>query len=391
MTSIFDPPPAPPSPLGYHRILSPTAAIRVSPICFGGISLGTSWSSLFGRASDPFTLLDAFYALGGNFIDTSNTYNAGESEELIGQWMAERGNRDEMVVATKWSCGYHGIEERGKRQQSNFSGNSAKSLRNSLRDSLGKLRTGYVDVLYIHWWDFTAGVEEVMRALHACVLRGEVLYLGASDVPAWVVVKANMFARQHGLTPFSVYQGRWNAAYRDMEAELVPMCESEGLGLVSWATLGGGQLMSRRQREEAAKKEEGDEGARPAAYSQTEEDVRVCDAIEGIAERRGTSFQAVAVAYLFAQSTHVFPIVGVQSVDHVKALVEPLKIKLTEEEVREIQTAKAFKPQFPTDFIYQFKGGQEYHTDLKPSDGQQLGMWCHIDSPRKQGGYEPRQ
>lgn len=149
--SFFAAPPKPKTPLGYHRILSPTAAVKVSPIALGGISIGSSWSELFGQNQDPFSLLDTYLSLGGNFIDTSNTYNSEDSEKLIGEWMEKRGIRDQIVVATKYSAGYRAYNREKEPLQSNFSGNSAKSMHISVRDFLKKLRTDYIDILYVHW------------------------------------------------------------------------------------------------------------------------------------------------------------------------------------------------------------------------------------------------
>ena len=146
--SFFKPPPKPISPLGYHRVLSPTASVKVSPICLGGISIGNEWSELFDESEDVDTLLDEFYKLGGNFIDTSNIYNAESSERLISSWMKKREVRDQMVIATKYSAGYRAYKEP---LQSNFTGNSAKSMFLSVRDSLRKLETDYIDILYVHW------------------------------------------------------------------------------------------------------------------------------------------------------------------------------------------------------------------------------------------------
>jgi aryl-alcohol dehydrogenase-like predicted oxidoreductase len=390
---IFDPPQKPTNPLGWHRTLSPTAAVKVSPICFGGISLGQGWSQLFGKNEDSLALLDAYYDQGGNFVDTSNTYGNGESESLLGEWMEKRGNRDEMVIATKYTSGYKKHETNIK-LQTNYAGNNAKSLHLSIRDSLKKLRTTYIDILYVHWWDFTTSPGEMMRQLHSYVLAHKVLYLGASDLPAWVVVKCNAYAHQHGLTPFSVYQGRWNAVYRDLEADIIPMCESEGLGIVSWASLGGGQLLSRAQRQAAGASSSSDTSTRPAVYSQSPADLAVCDAIDTIATARKTSFQAIALAYLYAQSTFVFPIVGVQTVEHVQAMPDALRLDppLMDDEVLAIQRAnKDWKPQFPSDFHYEWdrSNEQKYSTGLLPSDVQQYQMWGHFDSPRKSGGFRP--
>ena len=291
-----------------------------------------------------------------------------------------------MVIATKYTAGYKGHSASIK-HQSNYTGNSVKSMHVSVRDSLEKLQTDYIDILYVHWWDHATSVEEMMRGLNHLCQQGKVLYLGASDIPAWVVVKANMFARSHGLTPFSVYQGRWNAAYRDIEAEIIPMCEDQGLAIVPWAALGGGQLISAQQRKEI----EGKEGTRPARYSQSPSDKAVCDAIEKISTSRGCSFPSVALAYLFAQSTYVFPIVGVQTVEHVKAMPDALGIKLTEEEITAIQAAASFTPLFPTNFLFNFRGDQPYTTKLTASDNQQYQMSSWIDAPVKGGGFVVRE
>jgi aryl-alcohol dehydrogenase-like predicted oxidoreductase len=147
----FASPPKPKTPLGYHRILSHTASVKVSPICFGGISIGSTWSEVFGKNEDPDSLLDMYFSLGGNFIDTSNVYNSEDSEKLIGEWMEKRGVRDQMVVATKFTAGYRKYKLEDEPLQSNFTGNSAKSMHLSVRDSLKKLKTDYIDILYVHW------------------------------------------------------------------------------------------------------------------------------------------------------------------------------------------------------------------------------------------------
>lgn len=154
-------------------------------------------------------------------------------------------------------------------------------------------------------WDVSCSVEEVMRHLHALVMAKQVLYLGISDTPAWVVVKANeckcdvafatsytnrfTVARRNGLTPFSMYQGRWNAAFRDMESEIIPMCEDQGMAIVSWASLGGGQLVAADQR----KKMEEDPNSGKGYYGASEDDIKVCDVLERLAKKKDSTLQAV--------------------------------------------------------------------------------------------------
>ncbi|KAH7165193.1 NADP-dependent oxidoreductase domain-containing protein [Dactylonectria macrodidyma] len=380
--TLFQPPPKPTNPLAYHRILSPNAAVKVSPICLGGISIGNSWSEYTGKNDDPFELLDAFYGLGGNFIDTSNVYNSEDSEKLIGQWMEERGVRDQMVIATKYSSGYRAYNREKEPLQSNFAGNSAKSMHISVRDSLKKLRTDYIDILYVHWWDFATSVEEVMRGLHTHVMAKKVLYLGISDTPAWVVVKANAYARQHGLTPFSVYQGRWSCSYRDMEGEIIPMCEDQGMAIVPWRALGGDQLLSAAQRQERE--------SNPDAYKDGPEPmVTLSDTLENMAKEKGTTLQAIAVAYLFHQSTYVFPIVGVNTVAHIKALPDAVRVKLTREDIDAIHEASPYDPGFPMSFLFSYGKHRKYDLSLTAADTESYNMWAWFDAPPKPLPYRP--
>ena len=139
--------------------------------------------------------------------------------------METRGVRQQIVLATKYSTDY----KRGKAgPHSTFVGNSAKSLHNSLTDSLRKLRTDYVDILYVHWWGYDTSVPDLMGHLHDLVVAGKVLYLGVSDTPAWVVAKANTYARMSGRTPFVIYQGAWSILQRDFEREILGMVREEG-------------------------------------------------------------------------------------------------------------------------------------------------------------------
>ncbi|KAI0725066.1 Aldo/keto reductase [Fomitopsis betulina] len=181
MSGFFVQPPAPKTRLGRHRQLSPLAGMHVSPLCLGAMSIGDKWEKIGLGAMDKaasFKLLDAFYEAGGNFIDTANNYQDESSEEFIGEWMEQRGIRDQMVIATKYTTNY----KRGSNipQQTHYVGNNMKSLH------------------------------------------------GISDTPAWIVSKANMYARMSNKTPFVVYQGAWSILQRDFERDIIPMAREEG-------------------------------------------------------------------------------------------------------------------------------------------------------------------
>ena len=173
-----------------------------------------------------------------------------------------------------------------------------KSMRLSVGASLKKLQTDYIDLLYVHWWDFTTQVEEVMHGLNTLITSGKVLYLGVSDTPAWVVVKANDYARAHGLRPFSVYQGKWNAGFRDLEREVIPMCRDQGMAIAPWASLGQGKFKTAE-----ARKSEEKGSARGADL--TEHDIKVSDALESVANKKKTSLHAIVSV---PRKTEPFPL-----------------------------------------------------------------------------------
>ncbi|OJT14737.1 Aryl-alcohol dehydrogenase [NADP(+)] [Trametes pubescens] len=357
--------PPPPNPLGRHRRLSALAGVHVSPICLGAMSIGDKWAPFGMGAMDKagsFKLLDAFYEVGGNFIDTANNYQDESSEEFLGEWMETHGIRDQMVIATKFSTDY----KRGRtdiKQHSSYVGNSMKSLHISVEQSLKKLRTSYIDILYVHWWDYTTSIEEVMNGLHALVLAGKVLYLGVSDTPAWVVARANQYARMSNQTPFCVYQGAWNVLQRDFEREIIPMARAEGMALAPWNVLAAGKI--RTDEEEERRRKTGEKGRqlRALPWERNETERKVAKVLEGVAAKVGASnIQAVAIAYVMQKVPYVFPIIGGRKVEHLHANLEALNITLDDGHIKEIEDAVPFDPGFPYD---RFGDGTDYSFGYK--------------------------
>ncbi|EED78150.1 predicted protein [Postia placenta Mad-698-R] len=248
---LWEPAPEPPTKLGRHPRL-PHLSWRdehrrpVGKYNFGEMDKESS-----------FKLLDAFYAAGGNFIDTANNYQDETSEKFIGEWMETRRVRDQMVVATKYTSNLKNWDK-SIPQQTHYIGNNMKSLYLSVEASLKKLRTEYIDILYLHWWDWDCGVEEVMNGLHSLVTKRKVLYLGISDTPAYIVAKANMYARLTGKTPFVIYQGAWSILQRDFEREIIPMVRDEGMALAPWNVLAAGKIRS--DAEEERREQTGEKG-----------------------------------------------------------------------------------------------------------------------------------
>lgn len=348
----FAPAPEPATPLGRLRILSPMAGIRVSPLQLGAMSIGEAWTPFMGSMDKKksFELLDAFVEAGGNFIDTANNYQNEESEKWLGEWMKERGNRDQMVIATKYTTDYRSWEA-GNGKTPNSSGNHKRSLHMSVRDSLKKLQTDWIDILYLHWWDHTTSIEEVMDSLHILVQQGKVLYLGISDSPAWVVSAANTYAKAHGKTPFAIYQGRWNVMKRDFERDIIPMARHFGMALAPWDVLAAGKLTSRKALEA---REATGEKLRSLTGLNTDEEIwmKTVDTLEEVGKELGTeSVPAVAIAYVMAKTQYVFPILGGRKVENLKDNITALSLRLSPEQIKKIESVGNFDIGFPNEFI----------------------------------------
>ncbi|THH08797.1 hypothetical protein EW146_g8878 [Bondarzewia mesenterica] len=382
--------PEPPTPLGRYRVLSPLAGVRVSPLQLGAMSIGDKWGSIGMGAMNKessFKLLDAYFDAGGNFIDTANNYQDESSEAFIGEWMEKRGIRDQVFVATKVRIPvltpffllasltnmhtldgqyttYYKHSDDSVKQRIHFVGNNVKSLHNSVEASLKKLRTDYIDLFYIHWWDWETGVEEVMNALHNLVVMGKVLYLGISDTPAWIVSKANQYARDHGKTPFCIYEGQWNVLKRSFERDIIPMARAEGLALAPWDVLASGRI--RTDAEEQRRRETGEKGREifGEKWERTEEERAMSATLERVAVEVGAkNIQAVAIAYLLQKTTHVFPILGGRKVEHLLANIEALTLSLSPVQIAQIEGVVPFDPGFPTTLI---------------GDGTQASWMVHI-------------
>lgn len=345
----------PPTKLGVYRVLSAQAGVRVSPITLGAMSVGDKWEGL-GMGSmnkeSSFKLLDAYFDMGGNFIDTANVYQDGSSEEFIGEWAEQRGIRDQLVIATKYTNNYKRGDD-SVAQKINYVGNGSKSLHLSVEASLKKLRTDYIDILYLHWWDWETSVREVMDNLHHLVALRKVLYLGISDAPAWVVAQANQYAIDHGKTPFVVYQGRWNVMERSFEREIIPMAREFGMALAPWDVLAAGRF--RTDEDEQKRRDTGEKGrmiSRPD-WERNETEVKMSKVLEVVAAEVGAvgNLTAVAIAYVMHKTPYVFPIIGGRKVEHLKANIQALDIRLTEKQIEYLESVVPFDPGFPSSMI----------------------------------------
>jgi len=266
-------------------------------------------------------------------------YQEGESEQWIGEWMEARGNRNEIVLATKFTSGLPVPAQ----IKINNSGNSKKSLHVSIEQSLKNLRTSYLDILYVHYWDYTTSIEEVMHSLNNLVVAGKVLYLGISGTPAWVVSAANTYAKDHGLAQFVVYQGRWNALQREFERDILPVCRHFGLGVAPWNVLNAGKFSKFIDQTS--------EGRGRDVAPLSEEEKLVLEAMSKVARELNATVAQISIAYVLYKAPYNTPIIGGRKAHHLEDNIKALDIKLTEKQVELIEGAVVFKPGFPHDLL----------------------------------------
>jgi aryl-alcohol dehydrogenase-like predicted oxidoreductase len=269
--------------------------------------------------------------------------------------MAQHKIRDRLVIATKYTSdfGMYDFAHPGvqKGQKANHGGNSRRSLHMSVRESLRRLQTDWIDILYVHWWDYTTSIEEVVDSLHVLVQQGKVLYLGVCNTPAWIVSAANTYAKAHGKTQFSVYSGKWSLLARDLERDIVPMARAFGMAIVPWGLLGSGKFQTSEDVEE---REKAGEPLRPYGGGR---EIEMSEALAMVAAEHGIkSVTAIALAYILRKSAllgvhNVIPVVGGRKIEQLRDNIAALSIKLTEEQVAYLESVKAFDVGYPSNFI----------------------------------------
>lgn len=296
------------------------AGIRVSRVCLGTMT--------FGREADEgtsFAIMDRFHEAGGTFLDTANGYGRGTSEGVVGRWLKARGLRDQMIVATK----VYGSMGDGP----NDSGLSRFHIMRAVEGSLRRLQTDVVDLYQIHRWDPTVPVEETAEALNDLVRQGKVRYVGCSNVAAWQFSKYLHVQEKHLFSRFVSLQPIYNALYRSIESELLPLCQVEGLGVLSYNPLAGGALTGKYRVGEAPAS-----GTRLDAFSTyyeryyNEQALDVASRFVETAKLRGCTPAQLALAWVLGEPRITCPIVGARSVEQLADSLGGLDLHLTREE-----------------------------------------------------------
>ena len=315
------------------------SGLRVSELCLGCGTFGTNWGPLGSDKQESEKIFDAFVEAGGNFIDTSNRYQESQSEQFLGEFI--HPNRDRLVIATKYSLfdGFADIND------PNGCGNHRKNMFRSVEGSLKRLKTDYIDLLWIHIQDYTTPMDEILRALDDLVRQGKVLYVGASNFPAWWLARANTMADFQGWTPFIATQIEYSMVERSCEPEFLPMAYELDIGLVSWSALAGGLVTGKYNRGKLDPNElyrlvEHVDPNKKVFWSEaTKRNLAIMDQVVKIADEIGRPPVQVSLRWLMEQKVVNIPIFSARTVEQAKEDLGCCDFTLTEEQMQKLDRA----------------------------------------------------
>lgn len=319
--------------MNYHRL--GRTGLKVSELCLGTMQWG--WTA---DEEHAFQVMDAFVETGGNFIDTADVYSrwakdnpGGVSEEVIGRWMKARGNRRQIVIATK---------VRGRMWEGpNGEGLSRAHIMRACEDSLRRLGTDYIDLYQTHSFDADTRIEETLMALDDLVHAGKVRYIGCSNYPAWRLAKALWASDKRNLVRYDSLQPHYNLVNRaEFERELKPLCEEEGLAVIPYSPLAGGFLTGKYRRDHVPDSARA-EGIKKRYFS--EENFAVVDKLEEIGNAHDLTVAGVALAWLLAQPVITSPIIGANTTEQLRESLTAVDAGLSADEVAQLDTISSWQ------------------------------------------------
>jgi aryl-alcohol dehydrogenase-like predicted oxidoreductase len=311
------------------------SGLRVSELCLGTMGFGTEWKWGCDKEVSK-QIFDTYANAGGNFIDTANRYTEGTSEKFVGDFIAR--DRDHFVVATKYSL-------RDRIGDLNFAGNHRKNMMRSVKESLWRLNTDYIDVLWLHIWDSWTPTEEILKGLEDLISRGMVHYIGISDTPAWIVSQANTMAELRGWSQFIGLQIEYSLIQRSVEAEYFPMAKAFGMTITPWAPLAGGALTGKYLK--------GDKGRLvETSVRLGERATAITKKVVEVADRIGVSASQIAINWTRQHKNQsVIPIVGATKVTQVEDVLGCLNFEIPVDLMAELNEVSKVDLPFPQKFF----------------------------------------
>ncbi len=328
-----------------------SSGLRVSPLCLGTMTFGNEWGVVGTNLEESLDVLSAYLDRGGNFLDTANVYTKGHSEKIIGDYFAEhRAKRDRTVIATKCCGNMHPGDPNG-------GGSGRKAIMHQVEDSLRRLQTDYIDLLWIHFWDRHTPLSETMSTLNDLVRSGKVRHIGFSDHPAWVCVEAQRLAKENHWEPLIAIQIEYSLLQRTVEDDLLPMAKHLGLGVTPWSPLRGGVLSGKYTRDSRPSPED----TRAAVDSPflIESTYALLDVIKEIATElgdvhgSGIGVTPAQIALNWVQSNNAVSstIIGAKRLSQLEDNLGALDFELSNEQRTRIEEMCPYDKHFPHNFL----------------------------------------
>jgi len=311
------------------------SGLRVSELALGTMTFGEEWGWGSNKEESK-KVFDAFVNAGGNFIDTANRYTEGTSEKYVGEFIAS--DREHFVVATKYTLFM-------RKDDPNFSGNHRKNMMHSLDASLKRLKTDYIDLYWVHAWDYTTPEEEILRGLDDMIRAGKILYIGISDTPAWIVSRMNAIAELRGWSQFVALQIKYSLLERTVERELLPMARKLDLAVTPWAVIGGGILSGKYNRNKD------EQGRAQMNKSVKDNELMIAEQVIKISDEIGCSPSQVAINWVRQQPGIIIPIVGAKTETQLKDNLDCLKYPLSDEQLNRLNEITKIDLGFPHTFL----------------------------------------
>jgi aryl-alcohol dehydrogenase-like predicted oxidoreductase len=332
--------------LDDYRLLG-RSGLRVSPLALGTMTFRVGAGAWGSSDEEARRMVDLYIDRGGNFIDTADFYGQmDQSEVLLGELLT--GRRDRLVVSTKYSL-------TTRPGDPNASGNHRKNMIRSVEDSLRRLGTDYIDLLYLHMWDFNTPVDEILRSFDDLVRQGKVLYIGLSDTPAWQASRMQAIAELRGWTPFCALQIPYSLIERTVERELIPMAREMGLGVSPWAPLGQGLLTGKYTRADLGGGDMDELGSRKAINAATGKltarNLDIADRVVEIAGEIGCTPAQLALAWTLNHPAVASPVAGVRTPAQLEDNLGALALEIAPEQLARLDAASAVPPVFPIDVL----------------------------------------
>ncbi|MBM7845839.1 aldo/keto reductase [Herpetosiphon giganteus] len=317
------------------------SGLVVSPLALGTMTFGSQrWGANAQTSADIF---NTYIDTGGNVIDTADVYADGLSEQLVGKFIAERGLRDQVVLATKFA--FYG----GQSQNVNAGGNGRKNIQRALEGSLRRLGTDYIDLYWLHIWDQVTPVEEVLQTLGDLVRAGTIRYFGFSNQPAWYAVRAATLAAAHAIPGPIAMQLEYSLVERNIEREYIPAARECGLGIAAWSPLAAGFLAGKYQRQSSGVRGQGRlSGPNPFGDQKfTERNWNILQALQNVAAMLEQPVSQVALAWAAAQPGISMLIIGARQPEQLSANLAAQAIKLTAEQLQLLNQASMPELSYP--------------------------------------------